>query len=111
MQGDAGTLRQVFLNLLLNAMQAITGEGTIEVSTVGTPGWLEARVADNGSGIPPELIDQIWNPFFTTKAVGKGSGLGLALVYDIVKNHGGEITVASTVGKGTEFTVRFPACQ
>jgi signal transduction histidine kinase len=57
------------------------------------------------------VIDQIWNPFFTTKTVGKGSGLGLALVYDIVKNHGGEIAVASTVGKGTEFIVRFPACQ
>ena len=111
MQGDAGALRQVFLNLLLNAMQAITGEGTIEVSTRGTPGWLEVSVADNGSGIPPELIDQIWNPFFTTKTVGKGSGLGLALVYDIVKNHDGEITVNSIVGKGTEFTVRFPACQ
>jgi signal transduction histidine kinase len=72
---------------------------------------LEASVADNGSGIPPELIDQIWNPFFTTKTVGKGSGLGLALVYDIVKNHGGEIAVTSTVGKGTEFSVRFPVCQ
>ena len=111
MHGDAGALRQVFLNLLLNAMQAITGEGTIEVSTRYAAGWLEASVTDDGSGIPAELIDQIWNPFFTTKAVGKGSGLGLALAYDIVKNHGGEIAVASTVGKGTEFIVRFPACQ
>ena len=111
MHGDAGALRQVFLNLLLNAMQAIISEGAIEVSTRCASGWLEASVADNGSGIPPELIDQIWNPFFTTKTVGKGSGLGLALVYDIVKNHGGEIAVASTVGKGTEFIVRFPACQ
>ena len=111
MHGDGGALRQVFLNLLLNAMQAITGEGTIEVSTRYAAGWLEASVTDNGSGIPAELIDQIWNPFFTTKTVGKGSGLGLALAYDIVKNHGGEIAVASTVGKGTEFIVRFPACQ
>ena len=111
MHGDGGALRQVFLNLLLNAMQAITGEGTIEVSTRHAAGWLEASVTDDGSGIPAELIDQIWNPFFTTKTVGKGSGLGLALAYDIVKNHGGEIAVASTVGKGTEFIVRFPACQ
>ena len=111
MHGDAGALRQVFLNLMLNAMQAITGDGTIEVSTRYAVGWLEASVTDDGSGIPAELIDQIWNPFFTTKTVGKGSGLGLALVYDIVKTHGGEIAVASTVGKGTEFIVRFPACQ
>jgi signal transduction histidine kinase len=111
MHGDAGALRQVFLNLMLNSMQAIPGEGTIEVTTRNESGWLEASVADDGSGIPPEVIDQIWNPFFTTKTVGKGSGLGLALVYDIVKNHGGEIAVASTVGKGTEFIVRFPACQ
>jgi len=111
MHGDAGALRQVFLNLLLNAMQAITEAGTVEVSTRYASGWLEASVTDNGSGIPAELIDQIWNPFFTTKAVGKGAGLGLALVYDIVKNHGGEITATSTVGEGTEFIVRFPVCQ
>jgi len=111
MDGDAGALRQVFLNLLLNAMQAISEEGTVEVTTRSVPGWLEATVKDSGSGIPEEMIDQIWTPFFTTKTVGKGSGLGLALVYDIVKNHGGEISVASTVGKGTEFIVRFPICQ
>lgn len=110
MHGDAGALRQVFLNLLLNAMQAIAAEGTVEVATRCVSSWLEASVADNGSGISPEVIDQIWTPFFTTKTVGKGSGLGLALVYDIVKNHGGEITVASVVGKGTEFIVRFPVC-
>jgi two-component system, NtrC family, sensor kinase len=111
MHGDAGALRQVFLNLLLNAMQAISDEGTVEVATRCVPGWLEARVTDTGSGIPAEMIDQIWNPFFTTKTVGKGSGLGLALAYDIVKNHGGEIAVTSTVGQGTEFIVRFPVCQ
>jgi signal transduction histidine kinase len=111
MHGDAGALRQVFLNLLLNAMQAIRDEGTVEVTTHSVPGWLEARVTDTGSGIPAEMIDQIWNPFFTTKTVGQGSGLGLALVYDIVKHHDGEIAVTSTVGKGTEFIVRFPACQ
>jgi signal transduction histidine kinase len=110
MHGDAGALRQVFLNLLLNAMQAIREAGIVEVTTRFSSGCLEASVTDNGSGIPPEVIDQIWTPFFTTKAVGKGSGLGLALVYDIVKNHGGEIAVASTVGKGTEFIVRFPVC-
>lgn len=111
MYGDAGALRQVFLNLLLNAMQAIRDEGTVEVTTRSVPGWLEACVIDTGSGIPAEMIDQIWNPFFTTKTVGQGSGLGLALVYDIVKHHGGEIAVTSTVGKGTEFIVRFPVCQ
>jgi len=111
MLGDAGSLRQVFLNLLLNAMQAISDEGTIDVSTRSSLGWVEAVVADTGSGIPDELIDQIWNPFFTTKTVGKGSGLGLALVYDIVKKHNGEIMLNSTVGKGTEFIVRFPVCQ
>jgi PAS domain S-box-containing protein len=111
MFGDAGALRQVFLNLLLNAIQAITAEGSIDVTTKCSANWLEASVADTGSGIPAELMGQIWNPFFTTKKVGEGTGLGLALVYDIVKNHGGEIAVASTVGKGTEFIVRFPVCQ
>lgn len=110
-KGNASELRQVFLNILVNAAQAIDGGGTINVSTRSVTDFLEVSIADSGAGIPPELIDKIWTPFFTTKDVGKGSGLGLALAYDIVKKHGGEITVESRVGKGTKFTLRFPICQ
>jgi signal transduction histidine kinase len=66
------------------------------------------QVSDTGSGIAGDVIDRIWDPFFTTKEVGKGVGLGLALSYNIVKRHGGEISVKSTVGKGSQFTVRLP---
>jgi signal transduction histidine kinase len=69
------------------------------------------QVRDTGSGIAPEVIDRIWDPFFTTKEVGEGVGLGLALTYNIVKRHSGEIKVESRVGKGTTFTVLLPVCR
>jgi two-component system, NtrC family, sensor kinase len=105
-KGDASALRQVFMNLVLNALQAIEEQGQVTVETAVADGQVLARVTDTGSGIAPELIDQIWNPFFTTKAVGKGQGLGLAVTYDIVKKHEGSIEVHSQVGVGTEFTVK-----
>lgn len=109
--GDASSLRQVFLNLVLNAFQAIDTEGVILVKTNATDAHVSARIIDNGMGIPAEALEQIWNPFYTTKKVGKNQGLGLAISYDIVKKHEGTIIVNSKQGEGTEFIVRLPICQ
>ena len=109
--GDAAGLRQVFLNLTMNALQAIDGPGAIEIATFERNSVVIATISDSGCGIPPSLMDQIWDPFFTTKDVGKGIGLGLAVTYNIIKKHGGEVHVESKHGQGAKFTVRLPACQ
>jgi two-component system, sporulation sensor kinase E len=107
--GDPSGLRQVCMNLLVNAHQAIEGDGRVEVSTACAEGeMVSITVRDTGSGIPPEAMDRIWDPFFTTKEVGKGVGLGLALTYNIVKRNGGDIRVESRVGEGSRFTVTLP---
>lgn len=107
--GDPSGLRQVCMNLLVNAHQAIKGKGSIELITESCgDGQVAISIRDNGCGIAQETMDRIWDPFFTTKEVGKGVGLGLALTYDIVKRHGGEIQVESRLGEGSEFTVRLP---
>jgi two-component system NtrC family sensor kinase len=111
MVGDAATLRQVFMNLVMNALQAIEGSGRVEISTRAEASELIVRISDTGCGIAPDVLDQIWNPFFTTKTVGQGLGLGLAVTYNIVKKHDGDILVESEFGKGTLFTVRLPACR
>ena len=110
-QGDTTGLRQVFLNLTMNALQSIEGAGFVEIITQRTGETVSATICDTGCGIPPALMDQIWDPFFTTKDVGKGLGLGLAVTYNIIKKHGGEILVESVQGKGSKFTVRLPVCQ
>ena len=69
---------------------------------------VEIKVSDNGNGIPQKIFDKIFQPFFTTKPTGQGTGLGLSLAYDIVKAHGGEIKVETKEGEGSEFTVEFP---
>ena len=107
---DSG-LRQIFMNLLLNAHQSISGPGAIEISTYVADGMGVARIRDSGCGIAPQQLDQIWNPFFTTKTVGQGLGLGLAITYNIVKKQGGEIQVESQEGQGSTFTVRMPLCR
>ncbi|MCM2357607.1 MAG: ATP-binding protein [Geobacteraceae bacterium] len=109
--GDAAGLRQVFMNLLINAHQAIKGAGTVEISTSGNDSGVVIQVKDSGCGIRPDHLDHIWEPFFTTKSVGQGVGLGLAVTYNIIKKQGGEIQVESKQGKGSKFTVRLPACQ
>jgi signal transduction histidine kinase len=104
-------LNQVFMNLLVNAAQAIDEKGTITIRT-GSSGeevWVE--IVDTGKGIPAEVLPQIFNPFFTTKPVGKGTGLGLSVSYSIVKNHSGRIEVESKVGEGTTFRIRLPIKQ
>jgi two-component system, NtrC family, sensor kinase len=104
----ASRLSQVFINLLVNAGQAIGAEGKVTLSTgvEGSQVWI--RVEDTGSGISEENLSRIFDPFFTTKPVGEGTGLGLSVSYAIVLKHGGQIDVASEVGRGTQFTVRLP---
>jgi two-component system, sporulation sensor kinase E len=111
--GDPSGLRQVFMNLLINACQAIKDGGRVQVSTIYSDkeGAIHVQVRDTGCGIDQDVIDRIWDPFFSTKEVGKGIGLGLALTYNIVKRHGGEITVESRVGEGTQFTVLLPVSR
>jgi PAS domain S-box-containing protein len=110
--GDPTGLRQVCMNLLINAHQSINGAGLVEITTrMDGLSTVMFQISDSGCGIPKESIEQIWDPFFSTKDVGKGTGLGLAVSYNIIKRLGGEISVESQVGTGSKFTVRMPACQ
>jgi PAS domain S-box-containing protein len=101
-------LNQAIMNLLVNAAQAIETTGTIEISTRDLGGHVELSIRDTGQGIPEANLTKIFDPFFTTKEVGKGTGLGLNMVYTIIKKHQGTISVESTVGKGTVFTIKLP---
>lgn len=101
-------LNQVFLNLFVNASQAIKEKGTITIRTRRTNGDIEIDISDTGQGIKPENIAKIFDPGFTTKGVGIGTGLGLSICYQIIQDHNGNITVQSEVGKGTTFTIRLP---
>ena len=105
---DENQLQQVFVNLLLNAAHAIDQEGTVEIRTRAEPsgGWMVIELQDSGCGIPPEHVNKIFEPFFSTKK--NGSGLGLAVSYGIIQNHQGELTVESTPGKGACFTITLP---
>ncbi|MHB1291896.1 MAG: sensor histidine kinase [Sulfuricella sp.] len=103
-----GHLNQVFLNLLLNAAQAITDQGRITVQSDAAGNEIRIRISDNGCGIPAGNLDRIFDPFFTTREVGSGTGLGLTVCRDIVQAHGGRIEVDSEVGVGTTFTVYLP---
>jgi signal transduction histidine kinase len=105
--GDPLQMGQVITNMLMNALQSITPPGTITVSTKKTDSGIEIVFSDTGSGIPPEYMGQIFDPFFSTKGT-KGTGLGLAVSYDIIKKHGGDIEVTSKVGGGTTFIIRLP---
>ncbi len=123
---DATQLHQVFMNLAVNARDAMPEGGVLSFSTEqivvdetfvrmnldAHPGaYLMIRVADTGTGIPPELMERIFDPFFTTKEVGKGTGLGLSTILGIVKNHEGFVKVCSEVGKGSEFKVYLPMIE
>jgi signal transduction histidine kinase len=105
-----GQLKQVFLNLLTNAAQAMEKYGEVRIKTgVVEGGNIEISIEDNGCGISPELRERIFEPFFTTKPVGQGTGLGLAISYGIIQAHQGSICVNSPKGEGTVFTIRLPA--
>jgi signal transduction histidine kinase len=101
-------LNQVIMNLLVNAVQAMDRNGTIEIRTADHGDRVELAISDTGHGIPEENLSKIFDPFFTTKDVGKGTGLGLNLVYNIIKKHHGTIDVKSTMGEGTTFTIFLP---
>jgi len=101
-------LNQVFMNFLVNAAQAIDKQGEIRISTSHADNLILVSIADTGCGIAPENLSRIFEPFFTTKEIGKGTGLGLSISYDIIKQHGGDIEVASEPGRGTIFTVKIP---
>jgi two-component system NtrC family sensor kinase len=109
-RGDRQQLHQVFLNLLLNAADAMPKGGTvaIQAAVAETPGFAAVRVVDQGTGIPEHILENIFDPFFTTKTTGKGTGLGLSVSLGIVQQHGGHIKVASEVGHGTTVTVLLP---
>ncbi len=122
--GDATQLHQVLLNLTVNARDAMPNGGSIsvvaencivsEAAEPPAPGlkpgfYTLIKVADNGSGIPPEVLEKIWEPFFTTKEIGKGTGLGLSTVLGIVKSHNGIIHLQTELNKGTTFCVYLPA--
>ncbi|MGB8493859.1 MAG: ATP-binding protein [Candidatus Acidiferrum sp.] len=110
-RGSANKLQQVFLNLFLNARDAMPAGGMLEVRTAAHNGSVEIEVVDTGNGIPREHIHRIFDPFFTTKATGRGTGLGLSVTYGIIKEHAGRIDVRSTPGRGTSFHVEFPAVR
>lgn len=101
-------LGQVFVNLFINASDAIKDRGTLEIRTYTQGGYVCVDITDSGCGIAPENINKLFEPFFTTKPVGQGTGLGLSISYEIIKKHGGDITVRSKVGEGTTFTVMLP---
>jgi PAS domain S-box-containing protein len=106
---DREQIEQVLLNLLSNAVDAMTRGGTVHVAlTRLEDGSGSLAVTDQGSGIPEEIQASIFDPFFSTKEIGKGTGLGLAISYGIVRDHGGDILVRSTLGQGTTFTVILP---
>lgn len=101
-------LNQVFMNIFINAAQAIEKCGSISIETSSCRDNVEVRISDTGCGISPENISKIFDPFFTTKEVGKGTGLGMHIAYNIVQKHHGTIQVNSRVGQGTTFTIQLP---
>jgi two-component system NtrC family sensor kinase len=101
-------LQQILLNLIDNALDAIGHDGKVTITTIPVGQEIAVLIADNGPGIPPEVMKRIWDPFFTTKDQGKGTGLGLAISQNIIRTLGGSIEVQSKVGEGTVFTVKVP---
>lgn len=116
-EADKQKLQQVLLNLIKNSIDAVGIKGSIWISARVLEGEnpaddeIELMIEDNGPGIEPEKLKKIFDPFFTTKDVGHGSGLGLYIVHDIIESHGGNVTVSSEVGQGTNFTIWLPKRQ
>jgi len=107
-KGSPGKLQQVFLNLFLNARDAMESGGTLTIETRQVNGSVRVSVRDTGAGISADNLARIFDPFFTTKGAKKGTGLGLSVSYGIVREHGGDITVQSQPGRGTQFLLTFP---
>jgi two-component system, NtrC family, sensor kinase len=106
--GNLGKLQQVFINLFLNARDAMPSGGELEIQTGMNESMIVVDISDTGTGIPEEDLKRIFDPFYTTKPIGKGTGLGLAVSYGIIQEHGGRIFVDSSVGKGTHFRLKLP---
>jgi signal transduction histidine kinase len=104
-------LQQVFLNLFLNAKDAMPKGGWLSIASRLETGQAVVEISDTGSGIPSEHLARIYDPFFTTKAIGHGTGLGLSITYGIVREHEGSIDCESSIGQGTRFTLRFPPAE
>lgn len=104
-------MKQVFLNLIKNSIEAMEGEGQIQISARVHDSNVEIRFTDTGKGMPKEVLSRIFDPFFTTKGGRKGYGLGLFVTHNIIKEHGGTIDVMSTPGHGSTFLIKFPQKQ
>jgi len=111
-KGEPGNFGSALMNLCVNAVDAMPNGGVLTLRTRKLEdGWLELTVEDTGTGMPPEVVDRAMEPFFTTKELGKGTGLGLAMVHGTVKAHGGILTIKSEVGRGTRISIRLPALE
>ena len=108
---DASQLHQVFVNMLVNAAEAMDGRGRLTLTTRATDDRVEVRFTDTGCGIPPENLEHLFEPFFSTKDVGKGTGLGLSISYGIVQRHGGDLSVRSRPGEGSTFIISLPTAD
>jgi two-component system, sensor histidine kinase and response regulator len=110
--GDASALTHAFMNLCVNAVDAMPENGTLTLHTCNVDNdWIEVVVEDNGTGMPKEVLEKAMDPFFTTKGIGKGTGLGLSMVFSTVKAHRGQMAIQSEPDKGTRVMLRFPACE
>jgi two-component system NtrC family sensor kinase len=101
-------MQQVFLNIMLNSIDAMTDGGDLNITAKANGSYVEVAISDTGSGIEESSISKIFDPFFTTKPMGKGTGLGLSICYGIIKEHNGTIAVKSKKGEGTTFTIKLP---
>jgi signal transduction histidine kinase len=107
--GDEGQLQQALIALATNAIDAMPEGGRLTLRAYSDNGRIILEVQDTGVGIAPEDVSKIFEPFYTTKEIGKGTGLGLAVCYGIVTEHNGRLSVRSTLGLGTTFTIYLPA--
>jgi two-component system NtrC family sensor kinase len=109
-EADQSQLQQVIMNIIMNAADAMNGKGRLSLETKNSKeeGTIEVCITDTGCGIPPENINRIFDPFFTTKGVGQGTGLGLSISYGIIQRHDGDLSVSSTPGAGSIFTITLP---
>jgi len=109
--GNAGKLQQVFMNLIVNARDAMPKGGELTLATEREDGRVRVEVCDTGVGIPPDHLTKIFDPFFTTKSRSRGTGLGLAVSYGIIREHAGKVEVESRQGHGTIFRLELPAAR
>ena len=105
---DPSQMQQVFVNLIINAVEAMDGAGRLAIITRQSNGYVEIEFSDSGPGIVPEDLERVFDPFFSTKQASHGTGLGLAISYGIVQEHQGSIAVTSDFGAGATFVVRLP---